>query len=79
MGLPSILQMFPQSEWNCCRPRGGLTDQTTSLRYASADIRFSHAATVNRLAWRPISDATNHLQLASCADDRSVRIFDISP
>ena len=37
---------------------------------------LAHAGPVNRLAWRR-RDA--QLQLASCSDDRSVRVFDVDP
>ena len=41
-----------------------------------ADSSHAHVSTVNRLAWRPVREG-RPLQLASCADDRSVRIYTI--
>ncbi|ODN98383.1 elongator complex protein 2 [Cryptococcus wingfieldii CBS 7118] len=38
------------------------------------DHRDTHVSTVNRLAWRDIDGA---LSLASCSDDRSVRVFSV--
>ncbi|OCF55861.1 elongator complex protein 2 [Kwoniella mangroviensis CBS 10435] len=39
------------------------------------DESISHVGPVNRLAWR---NKDGRLQLASCSDDRSVRVFDIA-
>jgi elongator complex protein 2 len=42
----------------------------------SCNNSISHVGAVNRLAWRRTKKG--ELQLASCSEDRSVRVFDIS-
>ncbi|WWC89777.1 uncharacterized protein L201_004703 [Kwoniella dendrophila CBS 6074] len=45
-----------------------------SKELITLDQSISHVGPVNRLAWR---NRNGKLQLASCSDDRSVRIFDV--
>jgi WD40 repeat protein len=47
------------------------------LRIRADALSSSHVAAVNRLAWRQAREGRSGLQLASCSDDRSVRVFDV--
>ncbi|WRT67342.1 uncharacterized protein IL334_004312 [Kwoniella shivajii] len=49
-------------------------DKVESKELISLESSISHVAPVNRLAWRWKGD---RVQLASCSDDRSVRVFDV--
>ena len=49
----------------------------SSEHVGDVETSIAHAGVVNRLAWRPASGDRNGLELASCSDDRSVRIFEV--
>ncbi|ORY28327.1 elongator protein [Naematelia encephala] len=53
--------------------------ETQSTLLLTFDPSISHVGAVNRLAWRPARhvEAKKKMQLASCSEDRSVRVFDI--
>ncbi|CAH1244984.1 ELP2 [Branchiostoma lanceolatum] len=65
--------------WN---PAGGKEDWTLQTTIDKSDL--GHCLAVRRLAWRPASwnaeseERNKYLQLASCGDDFTMRIFNIS-
>jgi WD40 repeat protein len=50
-------------------------DGSTS-QLLEVDSAPAHSESVNRVAWRPVN-AAGLIQLASCSDDRSTRIYDL--
>ncbi|WWC69248.1 uncharacterized protein I206_103185 [Kwoniella pini CBS 10737] len=52
-----------------------IEEEVKSKELIIFDESISHVGPVNRLAWRRKDDGK--LQLASCSDDRSVRVFDV--
>lgn len=56
-------------------------DATAALEpalYLPFRSQFCHIAAVNKMAWRPITEAsTKHLTLATCSDDHGCRIFQV--
>lgn len=57
--------------------RSDLQSSQDVLRTRADALSSSHVAAVNRLAWRQAREGRSGLQLASCSDDRSVRVFDV--
>lgn len=53
------------------------SDGTVNTPLCKVDAKYCHGATVKRIRWRPSTDSSR-LHFASCGEDNTVRIHELS-